>query len=148
VTKPSDDKAIELFRQHLKFLRERREDAVAQIATSRELIEHSRALIVQIDEQINQIERELVGGRPRSEPRWRARARRQRRAPARITNKTGGCGFARRVEPQRPANVHHSLRQEYCLGRFAAGRAGARRSCVAGDERSDTYKATWTPSAR
>jgi hypothetical protein len=68
VTKPSDDEMMELFSQHLRFLRERREDAVAQIAASRELIEHSRALIVQIDEQINQIERELVGGRPRSEP--------------------------------------------------------------------------------
>jgi hypothetical protein len=59
VTKPLDE--IELFRRHLKFLRERREDAVAQIAASRELIEQSRALIVQIDEQINQIGGELGG---------------------------------------------------------------------------------------
>jgi hypothetical protein len=50
---------VELFRQHLKFLRERRDDALAQIATSREMIEQSRAVIVQIDEQIIQIEREL-----------------------------------------------------------------------------------------
>ncbi len=71
MTKPSGDEVIELSRQHLRFLRERREDAVVQIAASRELIEQSRALvlglIVQIDEQINQIEGELVGGRPRSE---------------------------------------------------------------------------------
>jgi hypothetical protein len=59
VTKRSDDEVVELFRQHLKFLRERRDDALAQIATSREMIEQSRAVIVQIDEQINQMEREL-----------------------------------------------------------------------------------------
>jgi hypothetical protein len=60
VTKRShDDEVVELFRQHLKFLREGHEDALAQIATSREMIEQSRAVIVQIDEQINQIEREL-----------------------------------------------------------------------------------------
>jgi hypothetical protein len=63
VTQRSDDEVIELFRQHLKFLRETREDTLAQIATSREMIEQSRALIVLIDEQINRIERELgLGG--------------------------------------------------------------------------------------
>jgi chromosome segregation ATPase len=62
VTERPDDKEVELFKQHLTYLRERREDALAQIATSREMIEQSRALIVQIDEQINRIERELNGG--------------------------------------------------------------------------------------
>jgi hypothetical protein len=66
VTKPSD-KAVELLREHLRALRAGREDALAQIEASREMIEQSRALILQIDEQINRIERELVGDGPRSE---------------------------------------------------------------------------------
>jgi hypothetical protein len=66
VTKPSG-KAVELAREHLRALRAGREDALAQIEASREMIEQSRALIVQIDEQNNRIERELVGDRPGSE---------------------------------------------------------------------------------
>jgi hypothetical protein len=70
VTKPWNNEVLELFRQHLRFLRAGREDTLAQIATSQETIERSRAPIVQIDEQIGRIERELrlVGGEePRSE---------------------------------------------------------------------------------
>jgi hypothetical protein len=61
VTKLSD-KVVEQFTEHLRALRAGREDALAQIAASQETIEQSRALIVQIDEHINRIERELVGG--------------------------------------------------------------------------------------
>jgi chromosome segregation ATPase len=67
VTKLSD-KVVEQFTEHLRALRAGREDALAQIAASEELIERSRALIAQIDEQINQAERELDSfGEPRSE---------------------------------------------------------------------------------
>ena len=59
MTKRSDDQVVELFRQHLRVLRERHEGALAHIAASQEMIERSRALIVQIDEQINWMEREL-----------------------------------------------------------------------------------------
>jgi hypothetical protein len=64
VTKWPGDEVVELFKQHLRFLRATREGTLVQIATSREMIEESRALIVQIDGQINQIERELrlMGG--------------------------------------------------------------------------------------
>jgi hypothetical protein len=45
VTKPSD-KAVELFREHLRALRAGREEALAQIEASQKMIEQSRALIV------------------------------------------------------------------------------------------------------
>jgi N-methylhydantoinase B/oxoprolinase/acetone carboxylase alpha subunit len=51
VTKQPREEVVELFRRHLRFLRESREDALARIAASRETIERSRELIVQIDEQ-------------------------------------------------------------------------------------------------
>jgi hypothetical protein len=60
MTKSWDDEVVELFRQHLRGLKAGREDALAHIAASREMIERSRALIVQIDEQIEGIERELT----------------------------------------------------------------------------------------
>jgi hypothetical protein len=64
VTKPWDNEVMDLFRQHLRFLRAGREDTLAQIAASQEMIERSRALILQIDEHIDRVERELrlVGG--------------------------------------------------------------------------------------
>jgi hypothetical protein len=55
----SGDEMIVLFKQHLKVLREGRDAIWEHITASRNTIEQSRALIVQIDEQINQIEREL-----------------------------------------------------------------------------------------
>lgn len=55
----SNGEVIGLFKQHLKVLRERREAALAHIAASQEMIERSRALIAQTDEQINWMEREL-----------------------------------------------------------------------------------------
>jgi hypothetical protein len=65
VTQLSDAEIIDLCRQQLRALRDWRGAISAHITTSREMIEQSRALIAQIDEQINQMERELglVGGR-------------------------------------------------------------------------------------
>jgi hypothetical protein len=64
----SNNEMVALFKQHLKLLREGRDGVRAHIATSLEMIERSCALIVQIDEQINRMERELgyFGGLPRS----------------------------------------------------------------------------------
>jgi uncharacterized coiled-coil DUF342 family protein len=59
MTKQSDAKMIELFRRQLRVLRERRDSISAGITSSREMIKQSRAMIVEIDEQINQMEREL-----------------------------------------------------------------------------------------
>ena len=59
MTDLSGDEMVTLFKQNLKFLREGRDAVSALIAASQETIEQSRALIVQIDEQINRMEREL-----------------------------------------------------------------------------------------
>jgi hypothetical protein len=69
MTKLSDGEIIGLFKQHLKVLREGRDSLTAHITASREMITRSRSLVVQIDEQINRIERELgwLGSPPRSE---------------------------------------------------------------------------------
>jgi hypothetical protein len=65
MTELSDVEIIDLFRQQLKVLREWRNNISAHITASQEMIKQSRALIVQLDEQINQMERELrwLGGR-------------------------------------------------------------------------------------
>jgi hypothetical protein len=57
---------VVLFRRHLQVLREERDAILAQITASRGMIAQSRAVIVQIDEQIKRIERELrwFGSRP------------------------------------------------------------------------------------
>jgi hypothetical protein len=55
----SGDEMVPLFKQHLKVLRQGRNAIWAQVTASRKTIEQSRALLVQIDEQINRIEREL-----------------------------------------------------------------------------------------
>ncbi len=72
MTDLSGDEIITLFKQHLKALREGRDAVSAHIAASQTTIEQSRVLIVQIDEQINRMERELgwFGGHARrgSEP--------------------------------------------------------------------------------
>jgi hypothetical protein len=52
------DEMVALFEQHLTFLREVRDAVSAHVATSREMIGRS-PLIVQIDEQISRMEREL-----------------------------------------------------------------------------------------
>jgi hypothetical protein len=59
VNELSGDEMVALFKQHLKVLSEGRNAIWAHIRASREMIEQSRALIVQIDEQIKRIEREL-----------------------------------------------------------------------------------------
>jgi hypothetical protein len=56
----SDAHIIGLFKQHLKFVRERHDCILAQNNGKQAMIEQSRALIVQIDEQINRIEGELA----------------------------------------------------------------------------------------
>ena len=68
VTELSGDEMVLLFKQHLKFLREGRDDVRARITASLEMIERSCALIVQVNEQINWMERELgwFGGLPQS----------------------------------------------------------------------------------
>jgi hypothetical protein len=68
MTDLSDNEMVTLFKEHLKLLREGRDGVRAHIATSLEMIERSCALIVQIDEQINQMESELgwVWGLPQS----------------------------------------------------------------------------------
>jgi hypothetical protein len=68
VTDASGDEMVVLFKQRLTFLREGREAVLAHITASREMIERSSALIVQIDEQINWMEREIgwVGVRSQS----------------------------------------------------------------------------------
>jgi hypothetical protein len=70
VTDLSGDEVITLFKQHLKVLREGRQAVSAHIAASQETIEQSRALIVQLDEQIGRMERELgwSGGHARRGP--------------------------------------------------------------------------------
>jgi septal ring factor EnvC (AmiA/AmiB activator) len=67
VTDLSGDEMVSLFKQHLKVLREGRDAISAHIAASQETIKQSQALIVQIDEQINRMERELgwFGGHAR-----------------------------------------------------------------------------------
>jgi hypothetical protein len=71
-----------LFEQHLKLLREERDAVLAHVTASPEMIERSRALIEQIDEQINRMESELgwFGGLPR--PGWPFRPSGQRQAKA------------------------------------------------------------------
>jgi hypothetical protein len=58
VTDLSGDEMVALFDQHLTFLREVRDAVWANIAAGREMIGRS-LLIVQIDEQISRMEREL-----------------------------------------------------------------------------------------
>jgi hypothetical protein len=58
VTDLSGDEMVALFDQHLMFLREVRDAVSAHLAASREMIGRS-PLIVQIDEQISRMEREL-----------------------------------------------------------------------------------------
>jgi hypothetical protein len=55
----SNNEMVTLFKQHLKLLREGRDGVRAHIAASLEMIERSCALIVQVNEQINRMEREL-----------------------------------------------------------------------------------------
>jgi hypothetical protein len=50
-----------VFRQELRMLTEWRDTLSAQIAASQETIEQSRALIVQIDEQIKRMKGEMSG---------------------------------------------------------------------------------------
>jgi hypothetical protein len=66
VTDLSGDEMVALFRRQLKVLREGRDAVSAHITASQETIKQSRALLVQLDEQINRMERELgwVGGLP------------------------------------------------------------------------------------
>jgi hypothetical protein len=59
VTELSGDEMTALFKQHLQFLREGRDAVSAHITASQETIKQSRVLIVQIDEQISRMEREL-----------------------------------------------------------------------------------------
>jgi len=59
VTHLSDREMIDLFRQQLRMLTEWRTTLSTQIAASQETIEQSRALIVQIDEQIRRMKSEL-----------------------------------------------------------------------------------------
>jgi hypothetical protein len=59
VTELSGDEMVVLFKQHVKVLREGRDAIWEHITASRHTNEQSRALIVQIDEQISQMEREL-----------------------------------------------------------------------------------------
>jgi hypothetical protein len=70
VTEVSGDEMVVLFKEHLTFLRKGREAVLAHITASREMIERSSALIVQIDEQINRMEGEIgwVGGHARRGP--------------------------------------------------------------------------------
>jgi hypothetical protein len=55
----------DLFRQQIRVLREWRNSISADITASQERIKQSRALLAQLDEQINRMERELgwFGGR-------------------------------------------------------------------------------------
>jgi hypothetical protein len=64
----SNNEMVTLFKQDLKLLKEGCDGVWAHIAASQEMIDRSRALIVQIDEQINRMERELgwFGGLPQS----------------------------------------------------------------------------------
>jgi len=55
----SDGEMIDLFRQQLRMLTEWRLTLSTQIAASQETIEQSRALIVQIDEQVRRMKGEL-----------------------------------------------------------------------------------------
>ena len=66
----SGDEMVALFEQHLTFLREVRDAVSAHTAASQEMIGRSRPLIVQIDEQIKRLERELgrFGGHARDGP--------------------------------------------------------------------------------
>jgi hypothetical protein len=68
VTELSGDEMVVLFKQHLKALREGRDAVSAHITASHEMIKQSRALIVQLDEQIKRMECELgwFGGRAQS----------------------------------------------------------------------------------
>ena len=59
MTQLSDGEKIDVFRQELRMLTEWRDTLSAQIASSQETIEQSRALIVQIDEQIKRMKGEL-----------------------------------------------------------------------------------------
>ena len=59
VTQMSDGEMIDLFRQQLRMLTEWRLTLSTQIAASQETIEQSRALIVQIDEQVRRMKGEL-----------------------------------------------------------------------------------------
>jgi hypothetical protein len=70
VTDLSGDEMVALLKQHLKVLREGRDAVSAHIAASQETIKQSRVLIVQIDEQISRMERELgwFGGHARRGP--------------------------------------------------------------------------------
>ena len=64
MTDLSGDEAVALFKQHLNLLRERREIILAQLTTSREMVDQSQRLIAQIDEQIDRMEREIGWLRP------------------------------------------------------------------------------------
>jgi hypothetical protein len=68
MTELSDVELIDLFRQQLRVMREWRNTISAHITAGQETIRQSRALLAQVDEQINQMERELgwFGGRSQS----------------------------------------------------------------------------------
>jgi hypothetical protein len=65
MTDLSNKEMVRLFKQHLEGLREGCDAVSEHITASQETIKQSRALLVQLDEQINQMERELgwFGGR-------------------------------------------------------------------------------------
>jgi hypothetical protein len=67
MTDLSNNEMVALCKQHLKLLREGRDGVRSHIMASLEMIERSCALIVQVNEQINWMERELgwFGGLPR-----------------------------------------------------------------------------------
>ena len=68
MTELSEVEMIDLFRQQLRLLREWHNSISAHITASQEMVKQSRALLGRLDEQINQMERELgwFGGRAQS----------------------------------------------------------------------------------
>jgi hypothetical protein len=68
MTELSDVELNDLFRQQLRVMREWRNTISADITASQERIKQSRVLLAQVDEQIDQMERELgwSGGRSQS----------------------------------------------------------------------------------
>jgi hypothetical protein len=68
MTELSEVEMSDLVRQQLRVLREWRNAISTHITASHEMIKQSRVLLAQVDEQINQMERELgwFGGRPQS----------------------------------------------------------------------------------
>jgi hypothetical protein len=59
VAEVSIGEVVVLFKQHLELLRGRRDVVWAQLTASQRMVEQSQALIRQIDEQIERMEREI-----------------------------------------------------------------------------------------